>query len=77
MMFVYTIFIFVLLAFSHISLGENALKIENLKNDTSDEAADIVNFDTAKLMIDEGIDYAMKSVFVPLPAKAIVVIGRV
>lgn len=36
-----------------------------------------INFDTAKMLIGESINYAMKSIFVPPPAKAVVTVGKV
>lgn len=76
----YFISIFVLCGVVHAVPAENAgitNSSEMNKGERNDEAKAIVNTETAKVLIDEIIGYAMKSVLVPPPVKAIVVAGKV
>ena len=76
----YFIFIFVLCGVFHALPAENAAITDSSEmhnGEHNDEAKEIVNSNRAKVLIDESIEYAMKSVLVPPPLKAIVVVGKV
>lgn len=73
------IFTFILFDALIISSGKNVQKFHHHHHEVreqGDEAQKFLNFDTAKMIIGESIDYAMKSVLVPPPAKAFVTVGQ-
>lgn len=78
MMF-YVIFTFLLCGVSNFLLAENVQKANHngLRDNERNEGGQKINFDTAKMLIDRSMDYAMKSIFVPPPAKAFVTVGKV
>lgn len=67
---------FILCGLLNISLAENSQNKYEIREHI-DEAKEFINLDAAETIIGEGIDYAMKSVFVPPPAKSIITVGQV
>lgn len=76
MMF-FPIFTFFLCGILNISLGKNAQNNDEIHEHSDEDAQKFINLDAAETMIGKGIDYAMKSEFVPPPAKSIVTVGKV